>query len=47
MAKKKVFAVKFGAANKRQFTGFVGHTRTGACTSKGRCYHGRIKKAHR
>jgi hypothetical protein len=40
MAKKKVFAVKFGAADKGKFKGKVKHTRTGACTAKGRCYHG-------
>jgi hypothetical protein len=44
MAKKKLLAVKFGAANKKNFVGKVGHTRTGACTAKGRCFHGRIKK---
>jgi hypothetical protein len=43
MAKKKVFAVKFGAVDKKQIKGRVCHTRTGACTAKGRCYHGRIK----
>jgi hypothetical protein len=41
---KKLLAVKFDKANKNNFTGYVGHTRTGACTSKGKCYHGRIKR---
>jgi hypothetical protein len=41
MSKKKVLAVKFGAVNKKQITGKVGHTRTGACTAPGRCTHGR------
>lgn len=41
MAKKKVQAIKFATVNKAQITGKVGHTRTGACTSKGRCFHGR------
>jgi hypothetical protein len=43
MAKRKVLAVKFEAVNKKQIKGRVGHTRTGACTAKGRCYHGRTK----
>lgn len=41
MAKKKVQAVKFDAVDKARIKGKVGHTRTGACTSKGRCTHGR------
>jgi hypothetical protein len=41
MAKRKIQAVKFEAVNKKQIRGKVGHTRTGACTAKGRCYHGR------
>jgi len=45
MATKKKLAVKFGAANKAQFNGRVGHTRTGACTSKGKCFHGRIQRS--
>ena len=40
MAKKKALAVKFDRIDKRRVTGKVGHTRTGACPSKGRCYHG-------
>lgn len=43
MAKKKILAVRFDKANKRNFRGKVGHTRTGACTAKGKCFHGRIK----
>lgn len=39
MAKKKILAVKFAAVDKKQIKGKVRHTRTGACTSKGRCYH--------
>jgi hypothetical protein len=38
---KKVQAVKFETVNKKQIKGKTGHTRTGACTSKGRCFHGR------
>lgn len=38
--KKKQLAVKFDAVNKARIIGKVGHTRTGACTSKGRCNHG-------
>jgi hypothetical protein len=44
MAKKKVQAIKFGPQNKGVIVGKVGHTRTGACTAKGKCYHG--KKGH-
>jgi hypothetical protein len=45
MAKKKLLAVRFDAVNKKNIKGKVGHTRTGACTAAGRCYHGRIKHA--
>lgn len=38
---KKILAVKFDKANKATFKGKVGHTRTGACTAKGKCNHGR------
>lgn len=42
---KKVFAVKFDRTDKSRYVGTrVGHTRTGACTSKGKCNHGRIKR---
>lgn len=40
MAQKKNLAVKFEAVDKKQIKGKVGHTRTGACTARGRCYHG-------
>lgn len=40
MAKKKLLAVRFDAVDKRKIKGKVQHTRTGACTAKGRCYHG-------
>lgn len=43
MAKQKNLAIKFDRADKKLFKGKVGHTRTGACTSKGKCNHGRIK----
>ena len=43
MAGKKVLAVKFETIDKARIKGKVGHTRTGACTAKGRCYHGRTK----
>lgn len=43
MAKKFRKVEKFEAVDKRQIKGKVGHTRTGACTNKGRCYHGRKK----
>jgi len=45
MAKRKVLAQKFDKTNKARIIGKVEHTRTGACTSKGKCYHGR--KTHR
>lgn len=38
---KKVKVERFDAVDKRQIKGKVGHTRTGACTAKGRCTHGR------
>lgn len=40
MAKKKVLAVKFTSVDKANIKGKVGHTRTGACTARGRCPHG-------
>ena len=43
MAKRKVHVEKFEAVNKKQIKGKVGHTRTGACTAKGRCFHGRTR----
>lgn len=43
MAKKKILAQKFDKVDKSKTKGFVGHTRTGACTSKGKCYHGKRK----
>jgi hypothetical protein len=45
MATRKFRRVeKFGAVNKQQIDGRVGHTRTGACTAKGTCYHGRVSR---
>lgn len=40
----KVALVKFQHIDKKTIKGRVGHTRTGACTAKGRCYHGMIKR---
>lgn len=40
MAGKKILAQKFDAVDKSRIRGKVGHTRTGACTSKGKCNHG-------
>ena len=34
---------KFKTLDKANVKGKVGHTRTGACTSRGKCYHGRKK----
>jgi len=44
MAKKRAQAIKFDAVNKARIKGRIGHTRTGACTARGCCYHGRTKK---
>lgn len=41
MAKRKIKVEKFGAQSKADIIGKVGHTRTGACTAKGKCFHGR------
>ena len=41
---KSVKVEKFGPQNKSRIVGKVGHTRTGACTSRGRCNHGFIKR---
>jgi hypothetical protein len=37
---KKALAVRFDKTDKGLVKGKVGHTRTGACTSRGKCYHG-------
>lgn len=34
---------KFGSINKALIKGKVKHSRTGACTAKGRCFHGQKK----
>lgn len=38
---KKIFLQKFDKTNKKNIKGRVGHTRTGACTAKGKCNHGK------
>ena len=38
---KKAQAIKFEAVDKKRIKGKVGHTRTGACTARGKCYHGK------
>jgi hypothetical protein len=43
MAKRKILAQKFDRVDKKRIRGKVGHTRTGACTSRGKCYHGRVR----
>ncbi len=43
MAKTFRRVEKFGSVNKAQIRGKVKHTRTGACTAKGKCFHGRKK----
>lgn len=41
MPKKGPQVVKFATTNKAQIRGPIGHSRTGACTSRGKCQHGR------
>ena len=36
----KVQAIKFDRTDKSSIKGRIGHSRTGACPSKGKCYHG-------
>ena len=40
----KATVIKFGPQNKSKIRGKVKHTRTGACTAKGKCYHGQAHK---
>lgn len=42
MAYKKQ-AEKFQKIDKRNVRGRVKHSRTGACTAKGKCFHGKKK----
>lgn len=44
MAKKFKKVERFEAVDKRQIDGRIGHTRTGACSAKGKCYHGRTRR---
>jgi hypothetical protein len=44
MAKKFKKVERFDAVDKKQIRGRVGHTRTGACTATGKCYHGRTRR---
>jgi hypothetical protein len=44
MAKKFKKVERFDAVDKKQIRGPVGHTRTGACTAKGKCHHGRSRR---
>jgi hypothetical protein len=37
----KKLAEKFDSVNKANIKGKVRHTRTGACTSRGKCFHGK------
>lgn len=39
----KAIVIKFGPQDKSRIKGKVRHTRTGACTAKGKCYHGKKK----
>lgn len=43
MARKHVQVIRFDAVDKKRIKGKVRHTRTGACTAKGRCFHGRTR----
>ena len=47
MAKKRIAAVRFEATDKSRIYARVSHTRTGACTASGRCYHGRRRRPKR
>lgn len=44
MAKKRAQVIAFDKTDKGRIKGRVGHTRTGACTARGKCYHG-LKKS--
>lgn len=37
----KAKVIRFDKTDKKNIKGKVKHSRTGACTAKGRCYHGR------
>jgi hypothetical protein len=39
----KAAVIKFETINKAKIKGKVGHSRTGACTARGKCYHGMKK----
>lgn len=38
----KALIQHFEKTDKKQIKGKVGHSRTGACTSRGKCFHGNI-----
>ena len=38
----KAAIIKFGPQDKARIKGRINHTRTGACTAKGKCFHGKI-----
>lgn len=40
MAKQKAQMIKVRMADKGVVRGRVGHSRTGACPSRGKCFHG-------
>lgn len=35
----KAAVIKFATTNKANIKGKMGHSRTGACTSQGKCFH--------
>jgi len=43
MAKARAQMIKFDKTDKKRIKGKVGHSRTGACTSRGRCNHANTK----
>lgn len=43
----KVQAIKFGPQDKSRIKGKVAHSRTGACTAKGKCFHGWIHNKYK
>lgn len=43
----KAAIIKFGPQDKSRIKGRVKHSRTGACTAKGKCNHGMIQSHYR
>jgi hypothetical protein len=43
----KSLAIKFDRQDKSRIRGKVQHSRTGACTARGKCYHGEIPRSRK